>query len=133
MKYGKLTIKGYLPKSKYLCDCDCGRIGLVVSRRNLLRGHTTSCGCKRKEAIMRLCNRQREIKQRENEGKKFGKLLMLRRMPFSCLFPRSSGGPRACGMALFLCDCGNRKVMRSSDVFRGSTKSCGCGKGPRRK
>ena len=34
------------PTDKWLCQCTCGRTA-VVSRKNLITGHTTSCGCSR--------------------------------------------------------------------------------------
>lgn len=48
-RYGQLTVVRFLgrnPSGTYMweCQCDCGKI-TSVSRNNLTRGHTLSCGC----------------------------------------------------------------------------------------
>lgn len=52
-KFGKLTVlyRDYSNKgqSKWVCQCDCGSITKPISGTYLVRGHTTSCGCHRKE------------------------------------------------------------------------------------
>lgn len=43
--YGMLTIKSLLPNRKCLCDCACGKTGVVKLAENVKRLHTRSCGC----------------------------------------------------------------------------------------
>lgn len=33
----------------WLCDCDCGTTGHLVSSQDLRQNHTTSCGCRRRD------------------------------------------------------------------------------------
>lgn len=52
-RYGKLTVVAFdhISKSKnayWLCACDCG-LTTVTSGSYLRNGHTTSCGCTKKE------------------------------------------------------------------------------------
>jgi hypothetical protein len=54
-RFGKLVVVSMAGKTKYwdrkwLCKCDCGGDALVLGG-NLKRGHTTSCGCSRIDAI----------------------------------------------------------------------------------
>lgn len=50
-KYGKLTVirrdSVYKGTHYYICDCDCGTKGIIVSRNNLANNNTKSCGCLR--------------------------------------------------------------------------------------
>lgn len=48
--YGMLTVLKYSHSNKnrascWLCKCECGN-EIIVCGNNLVRGHTTSCGCK---------------------------------------------------------------------------------------
>lgn len=55
LRFGRLVVERRVPSitknSRWRCVCDCGRHS-DVSRCNLLRGHTVSCGCYR-EAVNR--------------------------------------------------------------------------------
>lgn len=45
------------PVVRYLCLCECGNT-FIASKDNLVRGHTTTCGCsrkKRKSSGMKYC------------------------------------------------------------------------------
>lgn len=42
-----ITDKGHWD-SQYFCKCDCGE-GVIVMRKNLISGHTKSCGCIRRK------------------------------------------------------------------------------------
>lgn len=47
-RFGRLIVKEYVGKSKWLCICDCGNIKAIDG--NKLRSHETlSCGCLQKE------------------------------------------------------------------------------------
>ena len=61
-KYGKLTVIAKAPskvtnggKSRlamWLCTCECG-MSVTVSGHDLRRGNTTTCGCGRREALLK--------------------------------------------------------------------------------
>ena len=57
-RFGRLTVVEELPAPQksyscrlFVCECDCGAITHPIDGRNLVRGHTTSCGCQRKERV----------------------------------------------------------------------------------
>lgn len=56
-RFGRLTVTGYIAPAPYTrramtglwaCRCDCGR-ECAAKAPQLLRGHTRSCGCLRRE------------------------------------------------------------------------------------
>lgn len=47
--FGRLTATRYVGESKWLCRCECGGTATCITS-NLLKGNSTSCGCKRREA-----------------------------------------------------------------------------------
>lgn len=47
---GRLTIKCYVGNSRWLCLCDCGA-HTIVGGGSLRSGHTTSCGCFRRQMV----------------------------------------------------------------------------------
>ena len=75
-KFGSLTVISRAKKNpalksrclRYLCICDCGQ-QIEVNGNSLRTGHTTSCGCRRKETISN--------KIEELTGQKFNNLLVL--------------------------------------------------------
>jgi len=50
-KYNRLTAIKYIPGSRWLCLCDCGK-STVVATGNLTNGHVKSCGCLRAEIVI---------------------------------------------------------------------------------
>lgn len=110
-KFGLLTILDVLEEKdndgyfKCKCKCDCGNeVITTVSRVKL--GRTVSCGCSRKG-----------IREYENlEGKKFGKLTVVKRSELEA------------GKVYWICkcDCGNESKVRSDSLKDGSVISCGC-------
>lgn len=45
-RFGKLEVKSYLGKSKWLCKCDCGKTAVVAQNNLCRKGRPTrSCGC----------------------------------------------------------------------------------------
>lgn len=54
-RYGRLTIEKEIEpidkRRMFVCKCDCGN-KTTVSRNNLRSGHTTSCGCYKKERMV---------------------------------------------------------------------------------
>ena len=106
MTFGELTVVKECGRDAYSniiweCKCECGNITYVVTR-DLLNGHTTSCGH---------CN---DIKI----GDKFGRLTILDK----------HGIDKNSGKTVWSCkcDCGNTKFVIGSELKSGHTKSCGC-------
>lgn len=56
-QYGRLRVVARAPtvnkRTKWVCVCDCGK-ELEVEAYNLKTGHTTSCGCAKKEIAAKL-------------------------------------------------------------------------------
>lgn len=91
--------------SYWNCLCDCGNTK-IASRANLIRGDTTSCGCKR-----------HEYKIEDLSGRRFGRLTALSyvyRSDIGHVYWRCR------------CDCGNEVTIRANSLLRGDTTSCGC-------
>lgn len=55
---------------KWVCQCDCGQISLVVAR-DLNSGHTRSCGCLHRESVVQM-NRNSERRGKLNPYYKHG-------------------------------------------------------------
>lgn len=115
-RFGRLVVKEFVAigsdigksgfqgtQTYWRCNCDCGSV-VVVAGPHLNSGHSTSCGCLKKEL-----NRSRG---HDLTGKTFGRLVALHRD----------------GVASWLCacNCGNKKVVRTSALVSGFTLSCGC-------
>jgi hypothetical protein len=101
LRFGKLIVVEYVGESNWKAECDCGEIK-IVDGASLRKGHTKSCGCGRINDL---------------SGKKFGKLLVIKRVENNEF-----------GKAQFLCrcDCGNQKNIVGASLYNGWTKSCGC-------
>ncbi len=95
---------GYLT---YLCQCECGNRPEVFSYS--LRRGVTSCGC-----------RKVNPKMINLMGKVFGYLTVLSKAKND-----SRGEPQW----LVVCNCGNTKIVISSSLRSGRTRSCGCSTG----
>ena len=112
-KFGKLTVIGRSAnkhrKGRYwTCKCECGKVK-VYDTNTLI--HKTSCGCdkKRKSYKMRTFDSV-------SVGDRFGKLTTVYYLP-------SKPGHWICK-----CDCGNLAIIRTNDLKKGTTQSCGCRK-----
>ena len=107
-KFGRLTVVAYDhqdgSKHYWKCKCSCGNIK-IAEGKNLRSGRTRSCGClKRTQHI--------SAQKYDLIGRRFGKLTVLHRLNksnFECL-----------------CDCGNKTIVKTSDLLRGYKRSCGC-------
>lgn len=67
------------------------------------------------------------VLRRRLVGKRFGKLVVVSRYSTARVGFRAGGGTRwKC-----ICDCGKETYVEGSNLTRGHTKSCGCGKGLR--
>lgn len=120
--FGRLTVLSYSgcsrpdrPSKKnhqWECLCECGNIKIILGD-SLRSGNTTSCGCVQKE-------RTSKVRRIDLTGKTFGRLTALE-------FSHSD----ETGQTFWLCECecGNEKLVNSSSLRRGSTKSCNCRQG----
>lgn len=118
-KYNYLTIveptnkRNSNGKIFYKCQCDCGNI-VHTTISSLKKGDRKSCGCKRKK------DKETKIKKpryKDLTGKIFGKLKVL-----------YLSGYNIKNKLLWCCqcECGNIKLVKSSLLLSGDTKSCGC-------
>lgn len=111
-RYGSLTVLELSGERKkngavvWKCRCDCGTY-CEVHAYKLKSGHTRSCGCSHREAILDLT------------GQKFGKLTVL-----------GDSGRRRDGSGGMiwkcLCSCGQEKEIRQDALVSGAAASCGC-------
>jgi hypothetical protein len=93
--------------SAWLCHCDCGS-EKVVAAGSLLRGFTLSCGCRKRRTL----------------GKSF---VVVPGQRFERLTAEVFVEYRnRHAYFIFLCDCGQRKLISANSVKRGDVKSCGC-------
>lgn len=51
-RFSRLTVIRYVPGSKWVCQCDCGKTN-VVSTASLTGGTTKSCGCHRRDLTIK--------------------------------------------------------------------------------
>lgn len=113
MHFGKLTVlkksgnKAKDGNSLWLCRCDCGNT-IETTKRRLITGNTTSCGCGRKPPLKGWV------------GKRFGMLTVIS-------YARKEKGFHVWHCQ---CDCGNFIDVRQSNLQNGTTTSCGCRRNP---
>ncbi|WP_087223080.1 transcriptional regulator [Blautia sp. An249] len=112
--FGKLKVLKRLDEKQdryyvWLCQCECGNI-IKVNTRRLTRGTVTDCGCTEKKTA-----RNGSIAE-DLTGRRFGKLVALSRA-------QNQNG-RTCWLCR--CDCGREKIVAAHELKAGKTKSCGC-------
>lgn len=101
-KFGHLQPIQHLGYGIWDCLCDCGNTKQVRSQA-LRTGHTKSCGCLKTALEPGLV------------GQRFGRLSVIKKTK---IIKDSE--------YLCLCDCGNTKILKESQLLNGSTHSCGC-------
>lgn len=91
------------------CLCDCGNKAVVVGK-NMKSGNTTSCGCRKKEALA-------TSRLVDYVGMRFGRLTVT-----------GYAGKTASGIKRLLCRCdyGGERVAPQNSLTGGKTVSCGC-------
>ena len=100
-RFGKLTVLEYISeKQKWKCQCDCGN--LTYKNTGHLNAGAVSCGCIQKQNLT---------------GKRFGKLLVLR---------KSDNRRRGHCLWVCQCDCGNICEKPTGELNAGTATSCGC-------
>ena len=123
--YGRLKLIKKDPnnKDKWICECKCGNT-LSAYTSNILRGLTTSCGCKRKETAAK---HARELNQERSEhyinkhlGNTYGQLKIL------CIDEEKTKKYNR-NYVLCKCNCGCNNVVsiRLDCILTGNTTSCG--------
>jgi len=106
-KFGNLEPIEWIRGGKWKCICDCGN-ETVVDTRNLISGHTTSCGC----------NNYKSKNCKDMTGYEDNNLIVLSREENS-----------STKIARWLCickHCGRPFVTKGSNIRNLSTTSCGC-------
>lgn len=117
-QYGKLKVierdldkpLGHKKGSFWICQCECGNV-VSIQLSCLTSGKTKSCGCLKKELLQK--NNTIDI-----TNQKFGKLTALRRTE-----TQNSKGE---WLWECKCECGNIRLIPTSNLTSGKTQSCGC-------
>lgn len=118
-KYNSLTViketdqRDSCGRIKWLCTCDCGN-NVTTTLASLRSGDRKSCGCKRKKEKPIKIKKPRYHNLIE---KRFGNLTVTE------LAERDKNNKVRWKCK---CDCGKYKIVRSSYLLNGDTKSCGC-------
>ena len=107
----------------YICKCECGTEKAVVAHA-LVKGTSWHCGCQkdkvRKKAVKKNAERRLagEYKKKPVDivGQRYGRLLVLEQL---------DEGFATKSRFRCRCDCGN-EVIKSYQVLKAGTKSCGC-------
>lgn len=105
--YGRLTISDIVHPARFACVCACGRTK-VIRADAILSGMTQSCGCWNTES-----------KRIDLTGRVFERIRVLR----LSVQRAARGRPARWECA---CSCGVLFLAASSDLLRGSVRSCGC-------
>lgn len=105
-QFGRLTALYKAEKrndkyTRWVCQCKCGNI-IEIRTDYLTSGHTTSCGCLKKEYFGK----------KDITNNRYGKLIALYAI---------GNGKWHCR-----CDCGNECDVDISNLSTGNTQSCGC-------
>src|SRR5262245_8269657 len=105
MRFGRWTVLESLPprnsRPQVRCRCDCGRERVVLCH-SLLKGSSTSCGCRQKLAW--------------TPGQQFGR--------FTVVGPAS--WVRNTTYVQCRCVCGTERTVSLRHLYRGRSTSCGC-------
>ena len=112
-QFGELTALRRVENDKngkicWLCRCSCGK-EVTVRAQRLKSGQTRSCGCKKAYAAP---NRH------DLTGQRFGRLTALYHLG------KGDGAKNSCWHCR--CDCGKELDVRTENLLRGLTQSCGC-------
>lgn len=118
-KFGKLTVlrkgngritSGGCYKTTWVCQCECGNV-VEVDSQKLRKGHTTSCGCFKKE------NKGAHFE--DLTGQRFNRLTVIKFIPAN---ERTARGYNW----WCKCDCGNYIKANANKLKNGLQQSCGC-------
>lgn len=116
MTFGELTVLDESAhrnnKIYWECACKCGST-VQVSTSSLISGHTTSCGCKRKE--------KSHGRYKDLVGLKFGHLTVTDKLGTIV----KNNGNKVIEWRC-RCDCGNLTTAKTTDLTQRKKQSCGC-------
>jgi hypothetical protein len=100
-------------REAWSCKCSCAKATeRIVLGKDLRNGKSASCGCLARE---RSNATQRAMSEARMQGRRFGRLVVLRRSGLS------QPVKWVCK-----CKCGNETVVEGGHLVTGQTKSCGC-------
>lgn len=105
-KIGMLTPVEWNRGGYWRCVCDCGN-ETIVDTRNLIKGHTQSCGCKK-----RMTKNVADMAGYEDENIK--------------VISRAENIGDIAAWKCICKHCGREFVTKGSNIRNGSSKSCGC-------
>lgn len=111
-KFGRWTVvedQKYTFIRKVLCECQCGN-RRATSVHNLKSGRSKSCGCLSREVLANSGTQRR--KHHLNPGDKFGRLTIINADRYA--------------KVVCQCECGNTTTVTASNLYGGTTRSCGC-------
>jgi hypothetical protein len=94
---------------RWLCKCDCGNEREVL-QSNLIRGTSTSCGCFRREELIKPRAKLDLI------GERFGRYIVT---GYDRLY-------KGHNYWFCTCDCGTKSSITGDSLRHGKTLSCGC-------
>ena len=97
--------------------CSCGT-EKTVRKTSLLHGHTTSCGCYKRE-YQSSHGRYGELKYSVNPGERYGRLTVLE-------ITRKQFKNQSSKVVTAKCDCGKVITTTLMNVAKGFSTSCGC-------
>jgi hypothetical protein len=112
-RFGRLVVESIFKLDGIWCAkalCDCGQIW-IGNKRSLIKGNTTSCGCKISEASPHRI---------DHAGQRFGTLRVLETYWDLSAPKHSQKRVKA------QCDCGNLWNGLAKSLLSGNTRSCGC-------
>ncbi len=116
--FGLLKVIDYAGKKNgthmYVCECKCGKVGFVVSRRGLLTGDTRSCGCLHKHVG--------EQNTEDLTDRYFGRWHVLHKGTRKV----SVSGKTRRTMWVCECKCGTIREVGARALKTGMSTSCGC-------
>lgn len=133
-KTGKVTVLSFdswhiqpsgQRKSKWLCSCECGNEFVAMGSNLKKEGHTTSCGCEKKQTLTKYREKvaSGEWVPEKLKGQKFGRLTVVEFTRWNRISDDQQVSMWNC-----LCDCGNSIEMRRSYLHATEVPSCGCHK-----
>lgn len=131
-KTGKVTVLNFdswhiqpsgQRKSKWLCSCECGNEFVAMGSNLKKEGHTTSCGCEKKQTLAKYREKvaSGEWIPEKLKGQKFGRLTVVEFTRWNRISDDQQVSMWNC-----LCDCGNSIEMRRSYLHATEVPSCGC-------
>lgn len=112
----------------YICRCACGT-EKSVNKYNLKNGTSWHCGCQKEKVKAEAAEKYKErfyngelaATPQDLSGRRFGRLVVLEKLPYDRDKVRSTKVPYRCR-----CDCGNEFTATYGNLVLGDTKSCGC-------